>query len=436
MRKALLFASLLTLGVSAYAQDKKGGQAEFTPSGDFRVRFTNDTQKGFAEDVGTSSGWESRFKVGGTFRLGDKITGSIGTIHQTEFGAGNSATAIGAGDYDTISDTTTANEASSANLLLVNEAYGKWMLNDNMALQIGRFHIDIADGSVVATDDNAQVPNTNEGWAFMYDLEFAKFSLYSVLHKELDTTSPFTDDEAHSWILSADIKSVPDFMKTANIHAVQSNVAMNTVTNNSQALTRYGFTVGGDVANILYNVSYSMVSGVEDTGAAETDIASSMMDIMVGYSMPDMMKFKVMLGYHSDTGDDDDADDKNTTYSGFMYDKFANAGLMDVLGWGNLTDTNLKVSLEPMENLGVELAYHMFSKSEKAGDATILNGTTENSPDADATALGTEIDLTLTQKYSNGMNAGLRYSTFTPGEALVDDGETHTQWQLFTSASF
>jgi hypothetical protein len=72
-----------------------------------------------------------------------------------------------------------------------------------------------------------------------------------------------------------------------------------------------------------------------------------MFDLMVGYSMPETMGLKLSAAYHMDSGDDNAGDDKTETYQPLYYDSHKYAGLMDILGWGNLTYWNINASVMP-----------------------------------------------------------------------------------------
>lgn len=433
MRKAILFASLISLGAFA-AEDKKGGQAEFTPSGEFRARYTNEVDADFNQDAkpGTEGMVETRFKLGGTFRLGEKISGHIGTIHSTQMGKGNDTT-----DAPAVSGEYTSNSAD--NNLMVNEAYGNWMLNDEMSFKVGRFNLEIADGAVISKDDYLQKPTALEGVLFTYDTEFAKFTGMAIKHYDFGGND---DDEGNTYGLSVDVKSVPDALKMVNIHLLQTNVDEQAATTGVSTL-RYGLTVGGDAMNILYKLTYAGYSGTLflNGGDNEVDLTGSMMDLYVGYQVPDLMKFKVWVGYHTDSGDDDSSDNAADggevgTYSPFLYDQHAYAGLMDAVAWGNLTETFVKLSIDPMENLSVALGYHMFSMTENDGTTNSTNPLTGTTLAAgDNTAIGNEIDLVVTQKYDNGVNVGFRYSTLAPGDAVVVE-DTYTNYQLFGQVAF
>src|SRR5690606_12681541 len=107
------------------------------------------------------------------------------------------------------------------------------------------------------------------------------------------------------------------------------------------------------------------------------------------------MKSRVYVLYHQDTGNDGSSATENSTYQSYFYSKHYNAGLMDVVGWGNLTDLAIGWTLEPVDATTVGLHYHMFTKTEEQGaitsglnGAAALNGVTSTKDE-----IGQEIDL-------------------------------------------
>jgi hypothetical protein len=99
---------------------------------------------------------------------------------------------------------------------------------------------------------------------------------------------------------------------------------------------------------------------------------------------------------------------------------------MDIVGWGNLTDTWLGVTVKPMDTTTVGLAYHMLQKTEsndavnagEYGGALFADGTRAKSN------IGDEVDLWAEHKYNNGLIMTARLGEFMPGSALKDDPDT------------
>lgn len=147
------------------------------------------------------------------------------------------------------------------------------------------------------------------------------------------------------------------------------------------------------------------------------DIAAFMVALNLAYTFDAKVKPTLGAGVAYLSGNDGKDASKykvfNTLYAtnhkfyGYM-DYFLNIpnqtyglGLMDIHG---------KVSVSPCQKSKISLAYHMFNSSEKA---TLIGGKTSNS-------FGSEIDLTLVHKYSDGVKFVGGFSTFMPGDIFKE----------------
>jgi hypothetical protein len=227
-------------------------------------------------------------------------------------------------------------------------------------------------------------------------------------------------------------------LKSANLHVVQ---VKRDETANGGGLTKQsnmkaGAVVTGDVAGLDWRLNYEMEDG-ENGSATTTDISTSMMDVELGYSIPSAMNARVYAGMHTDSGTKSGTDDE--TYDGFHYDEHNNAGLMDVFGWGNLTYTRVGATFAPSDDISVAVEYLMFSQTEKED---VNNGATAFTDSDTGTAgtqafdtteddLGTELDVTVTKKYTNNFNISASYRMFSPGDEFKTAGLEDSYNQLY-----
>ena len=414
MKRLVLLAGALVVSTAAQAQD-----SEFKHNGEFRVRYYNDmTPSGNKDNPLNKSDVEGRATIGLTMRKGENVQAHVSLIHGTIFGADKAAsTAPGSAGYTT---------ATTDNLMLVNQAYGWWKAADGLTFKVGRQHVAVADGAVFSTDSWRLIPQTHEGLMVGYDTDFASFGL--VLVKDADqltgTGNPDSDPERNNTILSVDLKNMPEAVKTANVHILQSKGSETTGTARGIVdVMHIGATVGGDVSNIMYKVTAAFQSGsINKTAAADQKLGGNMFDLMVGYSMPETMGLKLSAAYHMDSGDDNAGDDKTETYQPLYYDSHKYAGLMDILGWGNLTYWNINASVMPAEDLEVGLGLYGFSKSKENGainQTSRPNGTTATAV-ANKADLGMELDVYATKKYAGGFQIDAYLGAFMPGSAFKD----------------
>lgn len=447
MKKLITLLAIVGFVPSVHAAEG----ADFSHSGDYRLKYTDSVNNDFAESgTGNPQEFEQRLKLGTDVRAGEKLSTHFTFVHNANWG-------------ENPTQVPTVDGTTSKNLLLVNEAYMTWMASDAWMIRAGRGSFTMADGSVISANDYESVANAFDGVMASYDHEMARISAFGVKGGEVTA-----DDRvmANFWGLSADFKSLPSFLKALNVHYMMVKVDegdyVGIATPNEDS-SRMGVTASGDMAGFDYKLTYATWSGEKKSTIAATlkqDISSSMMDAHLGYSLPSLMNSNIHFGYHSDTGSKtaDVATGKDETYQGFYYDQHYNAGLMDVLSWGNLTYMTFGASFHPSDDITVGADYYMFTKTEKSDFA--YNGTgklvdaasltsgdfgvagLDNIKNSDTTKddLGTELDLTVAKKYTNNFSISARYGVFSPGDSFKAQNaamnDTYTQMSVAANLKF
>lgn len=414
MKRLVILAGVLAVSTAAQAQD-----AEFKHSGEFRLRYYNDmTPSGNKDIPENKSDIEARMKLGLTMQKGQAAKAHVTLIHGTLLGT------------DRAADPNLTNPNAYAaftkdNGLMVNEAYGWAAFSEKMFIKAGRFNIDFGGGEFISSDDHKLIPITHEGLALGYDLDFAKALVALVKDKELTAQAGMdSDPEQHRFMVGIDLKNLPEFLNTASLSFSNFNRSENAAP--SANLQVYGLTLGGEAAGLDYRAVLGMQSGIAaKTAALEVKNDAMMMDFRVGFSMPETMGLKVWANYHSDSGDDDAADSKNSRYNGLYYNSHKFAGLMDIFGWGNLTYWAVGADIAPAEDMTVGLGLYGFSKT-KEKDNTI-NGTNNDrfgnfrgGMANDKADLGMELDVYAQKKYANGLIIDAMVGAFMPGAAFKD----------------
>lgn len=408
-----LIALCAVMGFTAQAS----AQTEINHNGSFRLQYINNDNVGFA-DTSASHDWSQRFQWGMNIKAGEAVSLSTKFVHASVWGNNASDQIPGGGS---------GSNTTEDNALIVNEAKASWQISDEMMASFGRGSYTVADGTVVASNEWEQVQKAFDGGIYSYDHEMARISLFGVRGA---TSANTARNYGNFTGLSVDFKALPEFLKMANLHyiSVKRDDGVNIgVALGEEDTSRIGLTLGGDTAGVDYRLTYAMYDGETSTtsGIAPTDVSATMLDAEVGYSMPETMNLRVSVLYHMDSGDDNAADTESNTYSGFHYDAHNNAGLMDVLGWGNLTYLKAAVTLDPSENMTVGLAYYMFTATE-AVDASYGPGATPGISTALIAAngantedeLGSEIDLWVTHRYTSNFSITGWYSMFAAGDRI------------------
>ncbi|MEZ4873647.1 MAG: alginate export family protein [Bdellovibrionales bacterium] len=408
-KKLIVLASFL-------ASTAAGAASELTNSAELRFRLNHNMNSGLVKDR-TNTDWAHRLKWDMGYKAGEKLTGNVSLIHNNMWGFDDGESVMG--------------DRSDDNQFVINQAYATWMLANDMSVVVGRQPIEFGDGTLFHLNDWEAQPYSFDGIGVNYDTEFAAVNFWGVKMYDFGqsrTAAPATDtddDERNLYIFSIDVKNMPDFLKMLNIHIIKdaaSSLAAGgggtNVVNTGDRVdtTQLGFTLQGESGQTDYRLTYSMVTGEQETPAgAKSDVSTSMMDAAVGFKVESFRNSRFELAYHTDTGTDSSGD--VTLYSPLFYDMHGSAGMMDIVTWGNSTYMKLGWMFELMANTMAGLDYYQFSLTEAAG----------------ADDVGSEIDFYTTKNYDNGIAVTARLGMFTPGDALASD---ETQTQVFVEGKF
>ncbi len=412
MKRLALIVSAIAMTATAHAQDA----TEFKNGGEFRARYENFFNKSGQESAAAEQHIDTRLKWNMNIRKGERLQAQVSLLHNARLGGATSVETLDQAQYV---------QATSNNSLTVSRAWGWWRGTDMVSFKVGRFGIEFADGAVFSENDWQALPVVHEGLDIAVDSSFATFHVYGL--KQSESNAPHataaggnSDPESSLYMVTADLKNMPEAIKLANIHLLDM-VSDQAAATTGRNLQHIGFTVGGDVVGFMYKATAAFQFGSFSKPAVGTEVKASgnMFDLMVGYGLPETMGLKLSAGYHMDSGDDTTTADKNEGYQTMYYDRHNYGGLMDVINWGNSTYFNVNASIMPAEDLEAGLGFYMFSKSKDNGGVNFgqgWNGTP--TPAATSTALGSEIDVFANKAYGPDMKIGARYSMFMPGDSL------------------
>lgn len=442
MKRLVLLAAAFGVAAGANAAD----DVEMKHSGELRMRYTNDMDSTGVKDANDSAAnFKHRFKWNITARKGENLQAFLGLLHGATWGSDTGAGATNPGVIEAA--------GSEQDRVTVNRAWGWWKTSDALSWKFGRMGLEIADGAFFSENDWEDVPTAHEGVMGMWDMDFAKISLFGLKTAEFGyqlAGARTSDPERNLYGVSLDFKNMPEAIKMANLLFVQENRDETGagVANGARNAQNIGLTVGGDTMNIMYKATlgFQMGKSKDRTTPQDYDLNASMYDLMVGYSMPDVMGLKISAGYHMDSGDKASAN-KNEKWNTMYYDIHNYAGLMDVVGWGNLTYWNVNASLMPTETIEAGLGYYMFSKTESNDTINLLNGHSGIGQYFAGAAAGTtdkeigsELDVYANKSYEGGFKIGARYGMFMPGKSIKNVNAAPTKndktaSQVFLQAS-
>jgi hypothetical protein len=374
--------------------------------------------------------------MGAHWSKGDDLGAQVTLLNGTVWGNNNGATAA---------VTTNNGQGYVGKGVDVYEAWAFWKAMDNLVVKVGRGAMDVGDGTLISKNDDMLHPYAFDGVLGAFYTEFAAINFFGVKGSDTSTADQFNaptlnpaggPTEVNFYGIGIDLRNLPEVLKMVNVNILQekgygmlttlAGGAPIATTDGHVTRIRYSATVKGDVAGFDYRGTYAGYKGkLEGTGDS-ADLNGSMYDLGVGYTLKDVMGLHFGALYHKDSGGD-----ATKHYDGFFYDHHNNGGLMDVVTWGNLTYWKIGASVEPMEMLNVGLDYYAFSPTDKSDVVTTSAGTSA----VDASKIGTEWDLHVDKKLSNGTMLGARYSMFSP-DSTAFAANNETQKQIYAEAKF
>lgn len=441
MKKLLFFFSVMALAHSAFAAD----EAEIKTHAELRTRYWNmmmpngnESPAGFN---GSNQTFQQRNLLGITMRKGEKVGAQLTLINNFNFGND-----IRNGTDNTMNTSTGAYSndgiGTNENMLMVNEAWGWWKASDSVTLRFGRGGFTMADGSVISRFDWSKNPYSFDGAMLGWDLESVALGFSAVRIADLATgtgagKTEINDPQVNAFTISADAKNLPEWLSVAHLDLMQintdqsTNAALAGLGKNEQ---RVDVALKGAAGSIDYRLDGGIETGNLINNGADTSklsLSANMIDAMVGWSMPDMMKFHIYANYHTDTGDSDvqdsagpsfvGADNKWNHYDSFFYDEHNFGGMMDILAWGNLTYIQGGVSVTPADGTDVGLKYTQFTRTSTKDNVVEagMNGSgliTGLVPgDTTSSDLGSEIDVYADHNFDNGFSGLLIAGWYAPG---------------------
>lgn len=433
MRGLLSLFIILSSGPMVFAQDK--GKAEFSPSAEYRVRYWWTQNPGAdGNDKGAESKAVHRFKIGTLYRANERFTAGLTLLHNATWGLDDGAANVGEKSDVTDPD----------NLLLVNEAYANWMTSEDFNIRFGRQAYQIADGYVIGTNDWTEQPYSFEGVLATYESEVGRFQGFIFKLRDMGegngAASASKDPEHNAYGLNFDLKAKPEWVKAVNFHiikdsadAIEGGLGATVNGTQGQEAIRYGLMSAASLAMFDGKVWFASHTGKNKLVDANTKAKSEreangmMFQAEVSTSIQSIMDSRIFVQYHYDSGDSVTSDDKDETYDPYLFERHDNAGLMDLVDWGNLTYLTFGWNGKLSDKTEAGALYTMFSRTETKASAAgpnpgINGGNLDFNPSTTYTSgdqkIGDELDVWVEHKYEGGLSTMARLGYFTPGEVI------------------
>ncbi len=453
MKRMLAAVALVAFLPTAHAQDKS--KSEISHDAEFRVRdtfFQNSTGSSKVSP-GDLNGIEQRFKLGLGFKANEKLSATLTLINQATWGQMNGET-VGLQSNPQAGGLA----ATEDNFMSVNQAFMNLQATDDVTVKIGRMNFGFGDGTVMAVNDWDATPDSFDGATVTYEMDAGRLTGFGFKHRELTSTawvgagpvgnSASGDPEQNSYGLVFDLKTMPDWLKSLNVHLIKNNsdalaaAAPSAPTvqdiNMGKDEMLYGLTAGFgfNIINVTadYNVESGKATWIDSAGATygqktSFDVEANMMQLKVDADLSNFMGSHAFAVYHVDSGDSEAQSATNKkfkTYDGYFHDSHGANGMMDMIGWGNLTYMGLGYTIKPQDPCTFGIAYYKFTRTEKdtatkAAAATNAgaNGGNLGNSDGLKDDIGSEIDVWAEHKYENGLSVMAMVGQFMPGAYLT-----------------
>jgi hypothetical protein len=297
----------------------------------------------------------------------------------------------------------------------IHQSYLTWncQLVSGLSLLAGRFEMPKADERFFGSVGWNNVGRSFDGWVLGYDTPFTMVQLYGIkVVENMVANQDFT-------VWGVYFNNIMD--KRVDIFYNNDNFGENVA---EEANVRSTLGVHYDNTGAEYldgklgvNFNFGMQMGTNEQGGTDMDYAGTLIDFDAAWLLDMGFLNKVGFGYEIQSGDDS-ADDSMDAWQHLYPTSHKFNGYMDLVNTGpnGLNDIELNFWGDMAGFVDYKLDYHMFAAAaDYAGPAG-----------AD-TAIGSEVDLTLTKKFDNfTINAG--YSMFMADDHFAGDPNDGMNW--------
>ena len=446
---------LILLGLICGAFAAQAAKVDYQFNNEYRVRGQYNHNPQGTRYPGDTDSLEHRLKLGGSAKISERFSFTGTLLHNANWGTEDQnipGSTVSTRDQSYAQHNGTGN---ADNMILVQEAFGSWILNESTAVRFGRSAMSIGDGSVIGKNDYLRTPTAFDGVGLSYEMNFARFNVWGLRMGNF-TRSPGAsgandpNPQTNSVGVSTDIKRLPPFLKMVNVHVMRNTKATTPfgATDKDrfgQSGYRYGLAAKGDKAAFDYRASYSGIStNYYDQTAVNGPLTKYdgnawMLDLEAGFRLA-VMDSRLFARYHMDSGDGatNTGNVHASTYDPYFYEQHGNSGLMDLVRWGNLTFYGLGFTMKPMDQLTLGIEGYIFKKTKTQDNVYAgFNGTdylpylAQNTWNKNSTNIGTEIDVFAEKAYDGGFSVLARLGYFMAGDYLKDNQRPEAVTQAF-----
>ena len=194
-----------------------------------------------------------------------------------------------------------------------------------------------------------------------------------------------------------------------------------------------GVRAYGKVQGFDYSAEVTLQGGNHGTD----DIQAWGCEFGLNYQFVDVnLNPSLRASYTFASGDDDPLDGEYHTFDPMLGDHADRYGELGVVGVSNVNIINVGGSLEPYENLKVDLDFYHYNRMEKNDAWYGLGGEPYKTGIFDSKTIGSEIDFCMTYTFNEYLKVTFCYATLFGSNFLDDLGEKDNADYLYLAIDF
>jgi hypothetical protein len=286
---------------------------------------------------------------------------------------------------------------------------------EGLALQAGRFEMEIGNGRVFGSNDWSNVGRTWEGASLAYALPAARIHTYSLKRLEPSAKKGTRDFD----IFGINCKLPGPALDLFGFYERDAALAGGTGNlHDLNLLDRFDFGLyhkrSYGSADLEMNAVYQAGEQAAASPIRSQDISAYLATAEVGYALPTARKARLALGIDYASGDSDPADDTYGAYSGLYGRTHRFRGFMDYFGAyrpEGLMDLMTRASVEPCSGWTLKADAHYF---RTAAPYTDFEG-------KETQSVGVEIDVVASTSRVAGVRVEGGASVFLPSKSFANE---------------
>ncbi len=289
---------------------------------------------------------------------------------------------------------------------------GKWFFTKELSLRMGRIPYETSFHQIVSSNNIEAYPYVFDGLFVNYNTSLINLDIFGAYMPKQYLGPRELPGLKYGTGIFLDIHSVSEFLNHVNLHLVYLSDSF--FRTDSQKRTRYGIAIDGNLINM--NLDYKLI-GIAHGSAFKFRSDQNMYHTELAYSQVEWYGSRVFIGYHSDT----------EHYDPWLYNRYKNAGLLDLFLWGNLTYFYVGYEASFTNFFDLKFIFHNI-KSTSPGTIRLgrqgfaLMSKTGSIIDKEVSVagefLGRELDMIFTRKINDEFKLNLLLGIFAPGESM------------------